>query len=132
MTVWNSGGGWNNWGGGTGNGSGFENNLTTYGSRKGGSLSSSVGGRDASPRRENVAGGNVRQETNVKSVDQNVETRSSSRSSGRSSENTSTSRTFKGDISDNGTKRTSCPKCSCCTYIINRRPPDYISKILGR
>ena len=48
---WNNNG-WNNWN------NGYESSNKSYGSRKGGSLTSSVKGRNASPRREVVSGGN--------------------------------------------------------------------------
>jgi hypothetical protein len=53
---WNHGG-WNHWNNGGWNG-GFEPVNKIYGSRKTGSTSSSVNGRDASPRRPVVSGGN--------------------------------------------------------------------------
>ncbi|MBK9255680.1 MAG: hypothetical protein IPM42_09360 [Saprospiraceae bacterium] len=46
---WNNNGGWN---------SGNNNSNAVYGSRRGGSVSSSTEGRNASPRREVISGGN--------------------------------------------------------------------------
>ena len=104
---WNSGWGWNSYGycGNSGwgnnyygnvyygngwNGSNWNNNTEysnkVYGSRKGGSLSSSTKGRDASPRRIISGGSN---DLNVDKANANIET---------SSRSQRTDRTFKGDI----------------------------------
>ena len=78
-----NGGGMGNWNGGND----FTNKI--YGSRKGGSLSSAVKGRNASPRREVISGGSGPDNPRL------TKDKSDSRASGNTSD-----RAYKGDIKD--------------------------------
>jgi hypothetical protein len=84
----------NNWAGNYYNrvGNNNENTYKNFGSRKGGSISSSVAGRDASPRRSAVTGGNDRNTHITKEIQREDDGQTTNRTSGR---------IYKGDIKGN-------------------------------